>query len=84
MMTFLVNRILKLGLFLSIVLASAAGCVVWIRASGLTSTEREGSNPGATLSDGRSSKRLEGVAAALVLMAFVTSEALAMIWAFYR
>jgi len=83
-MTFLVGRILKFGSFLSIVLASAAGCFVWIRASGLTATEREASNSGASMSDGRSSKRLAGVGAALFLMAFVTSEALAMIRAFYR
>lgn len=83
-MTFLVVRILRFGSFLSIVLASAAGCFVWIRASGLTATEREVSNSGATMSDGRSSKRLAGVAAALFLMAYVTSEAVVMIRAFCR
>jgi hypothetical protein len=85
MMNFLVDRILKFGSPSSIALASTAGCFVLIRGSRQIATESDGSNSSDSIcADDRSSQPLAGISAALFLMAFVASEALVMIRAFYR
>ncbi len=85
MMNFLVGRVLKFGSPLSIVLASTAGCFVLMRGSHLIARESNGSDSAASVrTDDRSGKPLAGLSAALFLMAFVASETLVMIRAFYR
>jgi hypothetical protein len=85
MMNFLVDRILKFGSPLSIVLASIAGCFVLMRGTHLIARESDGSDSSASMcTDDRLSKPLAGISAALFLMAFVASETLVMIRALYR
>jgi len=84
-MNFLVERILKFGSPLSVVLASIAGCFVLMRGTCLIASESDGSDSSASMcTDGRLGKPLAGLSAALFLTAFVTSEALVMIRAFCR
>ena len=84
-MNFVVDRILKFGSPLSIVLASTAGCFVLMRGSRLIARESDASDSAVSMrTDDRSNKPLAGISAALFLMTFVASEALVMIRALYR
>jgi hypothetical protein len=85
MMNSLVERILKSGSPLSIVLASSTGCFVLMRGSRLIAMESDGSDSSVSLrTDDRLSRPLAGLSAALFLMAFAASEALVMIRALCR
>ena len=83
MMNSFVRRILKFSPLLRDLVVSAAGCFAFMRGFRLVAMGKEESDAGASLrADGRSPKSLAGIGAALFLLAFVASEALATIGAF--
>ena len=78
-----VRRILKLGTLILDLVVSAAGCFVLISGFSLVTRRRTVSNKAESFrAADRSRKPLVAVGAALFLLAFVTSEALAMLGAF--
>jgi hypothetical protein len=80
-----VRWILKLGSLTGRLLASSVGCFVFTRASLMVAVEADRSDLVEPMrANGKSSKPLAGISAALFLMAFVTSETLVMIRALYR
>ena len=82
-MSSLVRRVSKLGPLMEDLVLSAAGCFAFMRGFRLVAMGKEESDAGASLrADGRSPKSLAGIGAALFLLAFVASEALATIGAF--
>lgn len=77
-----VRHILKLGPLIWDLVVSAAGCFVLTRGFFLVATRKEGSNAAESIrTAGKSHKPLVAVGAALFLLAFVVSEALAMVGA---
>lgn len=82
MMSSFVRPFSKLGPLMRDLIASAAGCFVFMRAFRLVATGKEGSDTGSSMpADRRSLKLLAGIGAALFLLVFVASEALAAIGA---
>lgn len=80
MMNQLAHRLLKPVPLIWDILLSAAGCFVFMRYSRLRAIGEEGSDAeSSALAEGRARKPLAGIGAALFLLAFVTSEALATI-----
>jgi hypothetical protein len=84
-----VRRILELGPLLCDLGLSAVGCFVFMPGFRLVAIDRLGSDTALSMYDagydaGSPRKQLAGFAGALFLLAFVTSEALAMIRAFGR
>ena len=77
------RRILKLGPLIGDVVVSATGCFALTRGFRLVASRQEGTES-SMRADGRSKKPLEGVGAALFLLAFVASEAAATIVALHR
>jgi hypothetical protein len=78
MMSSHIRRILKLGLLMGDMVVSAAGCFVFV--PGFRAVAMGLERPDARTSmraDGRSTRRLAGIGAALFLLAFVASEAAA-------
>jgi hypothetical protein len=74
------GRILKLGPLMRDLFVSAAGCFAFTRCFRLIAIGKEGSDTGPYIHVvGRSRKPLAGIGAALFLLAFVASEALAAI-----
>jgi hypothetical protein len=85
MMNSRTGRILKLGPLMRDLLVSAAGSFAFTRCFRLIAIGQEGSDTRARIRVASAShKPLEGIGAALFLLAFVTSEALAAIRAFGR
>jgi len=81
-MSSLVRRVSKLGPLMGDLVVSAAGCFAFMRGFRLVAMDKEESDAGAApRADGRSPKLLAGIGAALFLLAFVASEALATIGA---
>ena len=75
----------KLGTLMRDLVASAAGCFVFTRGFRLIAIDEVGSNTESALRTvGKSRKSLAGIGAALFLLAFVTSEALATVVALRR
>jgi hypothetical protein len=80
MMNCSVRGILKLGLHLSDLCVSSVGCFVFTRGFRSLAMEREGSVTGATIRAVEAARGpLADIGAALFLVAFVTTEALATI-----
>lgn len=85
MMNSFTGRILKLGPLMRDLLVSAAGSFAFTRCFRLIAKGQEGSDTRALIRVvSASHKPLAGIGAALFLLAFVTSEALAAIRAFGR
>jgi len=85
MMSHLLRRMLKLGPFMGDLAVSVTGCFVFMR--GFRAVAMGPERPDARSSmraDGKSTKPLEGIGAALFLLAFVASEAAATIVALRR
>jgi hypothetical protein len=83
MMSSYKGRIRKLGSFLGDIVVSATGCFSLMRCFRLVASGQE--RPDARLSmraNDRSTKPFEGTGAALFLLAFVTSETAAAVFAF--
>ena len=82
MLNFFVKRTLKLGSIMSDLFLSTAGCFAFTRGFRLVAIGREGLDAvGSIPISGASRKPLAGIGAALFLLAFVASEALATIGA---
>ena len=80
MMSSFMRRILKLGLLMGDMAVSAAGCFVFMRGFRVVAMGQEGPDTRSSMrADGRSTKPLAGIGAALFLLAFVASEAAATI-----
>jgi hypothetical protein len=80
MMNSFAGRILKLGPLSRDLFVCAAGCFAFTRCFHLIATGKEGSDTGSSIRVANSFRKpLAGVGAALFLLAFVTSEALAAI-----
>jgi hypothetical protein len=78
-----VRRILKLGPLMWNLVVSTAGCFVLISGFSQVTTKRPGSYKAESVrAAGKSRKPLVAVGAALFLLAFVASEALAMLGVF--
>jgi hypothetical protein len=74
------RRVSEPGSFMGDLVLSAAGCFVFMRGFRLVAMRNEGSDTGSSMrAAGRSTKPLAGIGAALFLLAFVASEALATI-----
>jgi hypothetical protein len=85
MMNSFAGRIEKLGPLSQDLFVSAAGCFAFTSCFRLIAAGKEGSGAGSSIHvAGRSRKSLAGTGAALFLLAFVASEALATIRAFGR
>jgi hypothetical protein len=79
------RRILKLGLLMGDIAVSAAGCFVIMRGFRVVAMGQEGLDARSSMrAEGRSTKPLAGIGAALFLLAFVASEAAATIVALRR
>ncbi len=73
-----VRRVLKLGLLMGDMVVSAAGCFVFMRSFRLVALGQEGLDARSSIrAEGRSTKPLAGIGAALFLLVFVASEAAA-------
>jgi hypothetical protein len=85
MMSRFLRRISKLGLFLSDLIASATGCFVFTRGFRFVALNEEESHSTSPIrhNDGPP-KSLAGIGAALLLVAFASSEALATVLALRR
>ena len=78
MMSSHIRRILKLGLLMGDMVVSAAGCFVFMRGFRVVAMGQERPDARSSMrADGRSTKPLAGIGAALFLLAFVASEAAA-------
>jgi hypothetical protein len=78
MKSHILHRISKLGPILGDLAASATGCFVFTRGFRLVAMDERGSDTGSPMRVvGTSPKLLAGIGAAIFLIAFVTSEALA-------
>ena len=78
MMSSHIRRILNLGLLMGDMVVSAAGCFVFMRGFWVVATGQERPDARSSMrADGRSTKPLAGIGAALFLLAFVASEAAA-------
>lgn len=78
MMSNHIRRILKFGLLMGDIVLSAAGCFVFMRGSRVVAMGQQRPDARSSMrADGRSTKPLAGIGAALFLLAFVASEAAA-------
>jgi hypothetical protein len=85
MMSRLIRRILKIGPFIADVVMSGAGCFVFTRGFRVAAMGQERPDTRSSMrAGGKSTTPLEGIGAALFLLAFVASEAAATIVAFRR
>ena len=83
MMSNHLRRILKLGSLMGDMVVSAAGCFVFLRGFRVVATGEERPDARSSMRvDGRSTKSLAGIGAALFLLAFVASEAAATVVSF--
>jgi hypothetical protein len=85
MMSHFLRRISKLGMFMGNLVASGAGCLVFTSGFRLVAMCEENSDSdSSTHTGGGSAGRLAGVAAAIFLLLFITSEAVAAVAALQR
>jgi len=85
MMSSLIRRILKLGSHMGDLAVSATGCFVFTRGFRVVAMGPERPDARSSMrADGKATKPLEGIGAALFLLAFVASEAAATIVALRR
>ncbi len=79
------RRMLELGPFMGDLAASATGCFVFMRGFRVVAMGQQRRDARSSMrADGRSTEPLEGIGAALFLLAFVASEAAATIVALRR
>jgi hypothetical protein len=85
MMSSYMGRIRKLGPLVGDMVASATGCFALVRGFRVAAVGQEKPDASSSMrADGKSAKPLEGIGAALFLLAFVASEAGATIVALRR
>jgi hypothetical protein len=85
MMSRYIHRIHKLSALMGDLIVSAAGCFALMRGFRLVASGQERQNMASSMrAGGRSTKQFAGIGAALFLLAFIASEALATIGALRR